>query len=473
MQSITPKFYKVILSVTTLLCSIMAFPHKAQASEAYVVRNDQQKTLTFYYDNLRDTRQGKIRGINETQPYDDRLVPSWTAASNNGDTIITKVIIDPSFQNFRPTTTASWFDGFIALNSIEGMSNLNTAFVTDMRCMFSDCKSIKNIDLSHLDTRNVNDLSEMFANCRSLQSIDLSTFSTEKVTNMRAMFYYCQSLPSLKVSTFNTSNVYDMGYMFAGCKRLKNIDIRHFNTEKVIYFDYTFYGCSLLESLDLTYFNTAKARTMRSMFYGCQSLTKLDLSHFNTEKVTEMIGMFNKCISLTDVNLSSFNVKNVDQMGGMFYHCRSLKTLDLSHFVTEKATIMTSMFEGCTALTTLDLSHFITSNVYEMLRMFYDCPSLTTIYNNNKWECEQSKEMFKGCVSIKGATTFISNKTDAEMANAESGYFTAKTTGIASAPFSPAHQQTIYTLQGKRISHKAQHHSPGIYIINGRKVMMQ
>jgi len=42
-------------------------------------------------------------------------------------------------------------------------------------------------------------------------------FNTEIVTNMKRMFHDCSSLKDIKISDFNTDNAIDMDGMFSGC----------------------------------------------------------------------------------------------------------------------------------------------------------------------------------------------------------------------------------------------------------------
>ena len=97
--------------------------------------------------------------------------------------------------------------------------------LTNTNCMFCDCKSLINIDLSNFNTQNITNMKSMFYNCKSLTNLDLSNFNTQNVTDMRSMFYNCKSLISLDLSNFNTRNVTDKGWMFFGCELLKKENI--------------------------------------------------------------------------------------------------------------------------------------------------------------------------------------------------------------------------------------------------------
>ena len=280
---------------------------------AYAVFDSTTGTLTFKYDG--------------NKPADAYLMntgtdlPGWTEKRDD----IKKVVFDPSFAGARPTSCGGWFYGCQNLADIEGISNLNTEKVTDMRYMFSECTSLDSLNLSSFNTENVTDMSWMFYKCTSLTSLDISSFNTEKVTNMKYMFYTCTSLTSLDISSFNTENVTTMSWMF--------------------------YTCTSLTSLDLSSFNTENVTDMGGMFKLCTSLTSLDLSNFNTEKVTDMRSMFDACRKLTSLDLSSFNTENVTNMSGMFHYCTTLTTIYASDkFVTTSVTDGTDMFKGCTAL---------------------------------------------------------------------------------------------------------------------------
>ena len=183
--------------------------------EAYACYTPSNTTLTFYYDNQRSSRTGTTYDLNT----DDNR-PGWD--TDGTKTSVTKVVFDPSFANARPTTTYDWFYYMQNLQSITGMSYLNTCEVTNMSWMFCNCSILTSLDVSHFNTSKVTDMRYMFYNCRTLTSLDVSSFNTSKVTNMCAMFLNCK-LTSLDVSHFNTSKVTNMRYMFAGGLNLQTI----------------------------------------------------------------------------------------------------------------------------------------------------------------------------------------------------------------------------------------------------------
>ena len=135
---------------------------------------------------------------------------------------IKKVVFEASFANARPTSCYYWFCNCSELTDIEGIENLNTANVTNMRGMFFNCPNLSSLDLTNFSTGNVTDMNSMFGYCQ-LSSLDLTSFNTANVTNMYHMFFGCSALKSLDLTNFNTANVGDMDFMFQGCSALTTI----------------------------------------------------------------------------------------------------------------------------------------------------------------------------------------------------------------------------------------------------------
>ena len=403
----------------TILLLFVGFVQSAYAQEPYAVLSEDGKTLTFYYDNNKAAKNGMGVGPfafvwnSEIENYE--FNSTWDEHKYQ----ISKVVFDASFSKCSSvTSTAYWFYGFGNLTDIEGIENLNTANVTDMRWMFHECTSLANLDLSNFNTAKVIDMESMFADCLKLATLDLSNFNTGNVKSMRSMFCRCSGLTNLDLSNFNTANVTDMQLMFSKCSGLKNLNVSNFNTANVTTMYWMFEDCSGLTSLDVSKFNTANVESMDGMFMGCSGLTNLDVSRFNTANVTGKFGM-----------------------GYMFNGCSSLTSLDVSNFNTEKVTNLECMFWDCSSLTSLDVSNFNTANVTRMSFMFNGCSKLSTIYCNDTWNCEQSIWMFKDCEALKGAISYDSDKIDshdsdminATCANPTTGYFTAVTKGDANA----------------------------------------
>ena len=271
------------------------------------------------------------------------------------------------------------------LTDIVGLENVDTSEATTMYAWFSQCSSLKHVDLSHFNTSNVKNMYCMFDRCTNLEDLDLSKFDTSQVKDMSYMFAGCESLKELDLQNFNTSQVTDMSFMFAECKGLEKLNVTSFDTSKVKNMEYMFNCCASLPTVDVRNFNTHNVTNMAAMFcmyyfhisgtgqvFGWDSkLTSLDLSNFDTSNVTDMGGMFFKCTKLKELNISSFDTSKVTTMNSMFQACNKLTSLDLSNFNTANVTDMYGMFRDTNSLISLNVSSFDTRNVTNMGQMFY------------------------------------------------------------------------------------------------------
>ena len=223
------------------------------------------ETLTFYYDDKRETRTGTMFNVNNHE---------WTG--DEYKSTITAVNFDSSFGDYTYLTSTNYmFRSLENMTSIQGLQYLNTHNVTDMNGMFSGCNNLTSLDVSRFNTQNVTGMSYMFSGCNNLTSLDVSHFNTQNVTSMNGMFSGCNNLTSLDVSHFNTQNVTSMNGMFSGCNNLTSLDLSNFDTQNVT--------------------------NMYCLFDECQNLTSLDLRNFNTQNVTNMSYMFCACYSLQDI----------------------------------------------------------------------------------------------------------------------------------------------------------------------------
>ncbi|MBO7579326.1 MAG: BspA family leucine-rich repeat surface protein [Prevotella sp.] len=257
----------------------------ATLPEAYAVYNrssDNVSTLTFYYDNLRNTMQRVgIKKYDLNEGYD---VPGWISDNR----YIEKVVFDESFKDARPTSTFCWFMDLASLDTFVGWENLNTSEVTNMGQMFQNCSGLTSVTLSGFDTQNVTDMSQMFRNCSGLTSISLSGFNTQNVTNMSQMFFGCSSLTSINLSGINTSNLVSANFMFSGCQGLTSLDLSSFNTSNVRYMNNMFNGCGNLKTITVgvnwTTDNVPVASSS-NMFSNCTRLVGGAGTTYNSGKV--------------------------------------------------------------------------------------------------------------------------------------------------------------------------------------------
>ena len=269
---------KRLVVFLVLLASMLSI----KAAEMYVVKSSDGSTLTFYYDDLKSSREGTVYGVDEWRNLQNQNSENSITSWGDG---ITSAVFDASFKDARPTNTSYWFYFMTDLTTIENLEYLNTSEVKDMKNMFRECTRLTSLNLDNFNTGKVTDMSSMFSACANIRDLDVSGFDTHNVTDMSSMFSECYGLMSLNLSNFDTSNVMNMEGMFFYCEWLYSLNVSNFDTRKVTDMSGMFYECRVIESLDLSSFDTSNVTDMGGMFYGCTSLDSLDISRFDVSKV--------------------------------------------------------------------------------------------------------------------------------------------------------------------------------------------
>lgn len=255
--------------------SILAIVEGGTA-EPYAVLSEDSLTVTFYYDDQKTSRGGM--DINNSI-LDNSNSPYGTATS---------AVFDVSFDAYRPTSTACWFENCSSLATINGIEYLHTDDVTNMSWMF-EC-------------------------CFNLEELDLSNFNTSNVTEMYGMFLSCQGLKSLNVSSFNTSKVVGMNQMFCGLSNLTNLDLSNFDTSNVRWMYAMFADCPNLTSLDISSFNSALVSNMGDLFSNCVKLKTIYVGDGWATTGVEENGdhVFDNCPSLVGGMGTAYNANHID-----------------------------------------------------------------------------------------------------------------------------------------------------------------
>ena len=126
---------------------------------------------------------------------------------------IKKVVFEASFANARPTSCYYWFCNCSELTDIEGIENLNTENVTNMRGMFFNCPNLSSLDLTSFNTANVTEMNFMFQGCSALTTIYASEmFVTDQVEGY-GMFKDCTNLKDYSAREIDSKYAnYKTGY---------------------------------------------------------------------------------------------------------------------------------------------------------------------------------------------------------------------------------------------------------------------
>ena len=434
--------FPLMLLMLLLLPTRMVAQKAASSSKYIATYESSTQTLTF------KKYAGETLPKNSAWVEDRQTVANIN--NNLGNGTIKHIVFDKSFSTYTPTTLYGFFKSLTELETITGLEYQNTANVTDMGFMFSNCLKLTSLDVTHFNTTKVTNMSYMFFNCSSLTSLDVTHFNTAKVTDMGYMFYNCSSLTTIYASSkFVTPQVSKSFNMFYNCKKLKGEEVgwtKDKATDKtyakieggyfsriprVKYADgtLTFFLTSketlgeneyelnsganppgwkthckeITKVVFDTSFANAKPTSCYQWFSLCENLTQIEgIENLNTENVTSMRDMFNGCSSLTSLDLTNFNTAKVTDMKLLFANCSALESLDLSMFNTENVTSMPSMFNGATNLKTLNVSNFNTEKVNNMGHMFANCPNLTSLdlSSFNTKGVEYVDNIFKNCSNL-------------------------------------------------------------------------
>ena len=424
--------------------------------EMYTEFDEATGTLTYYFDDLRLRRSGVIESYKA-----DAAETRFVEYSNK----IVKAVIDPSMKNSTSTSLASLFygglnsDGSVTLSnltSIEGLDNLNTEMVTDMRHMFKGCSALTNIDLSSFNTANVWSMSEMFRDCSSLRVLDLTSFNISNLEQAYSIFYGCKSLTNIFCDEdwSKSTKLTATGYMFDYCDNLVGgkgtVFVQsdsyksyarpdggtsapgYFTTKEVMV--YTVYD-EATGTLTYRYDDQFDASSPYVEFYDpVYHPAAVRFTGYYKKVQKAVVDKSMKHAILTSLN--SLFYGGSDYPG--IYALSNMKSIEgLEYLNTANVTDMSNMFLGCNAIESLDVSTFDVSKVTDMTFMFNSCYSLMTIYCSKDWSVSPALTtdlgMFTASKMLVGGhgTSYNSSIVDKSYARpdggeANPGYFTIR-----------------------------------------------
>ncbi len=456
---------RTLLLRLAVLVAAMMCAFGAAAAEAYANYTPSTTTLTFYYDNYRSSRSGTTYDLNTLNNS-----PGWYTDGTNAN--VTKVVFNSSFADARPTTTYFWFYRMENLQSITGLSYLNTSEVTNMSYMFASCTNLTSLDLSSFNTSKVTKANGIFRDCSSLASLDLSSFNTSKLTNMNYIFSNCTSLRTVYAgSGWTTAAVTSSYYMFQDCTNLvggkgTTYDANHIDATYAHIDGGPSNPGYFTEKGPEAYACYTPSNTTLTFYYDSQRSSRTGTSYvLNTGSNNPGWETDGTNVNVTKVVFDpSFANARPTTTWSWFSNMGNLQSITgLEYLNTSEVTNMAWMFTHCNDLTSLDLSNFNTSNVDRMTCMFYGCYNLRTIYVGNGWSTAAvtySSDMFTGCTSLvggQGTTWNDSNPKDKTYAHIDGGpsnpgYFTDKNAPVAYACYTPSNTTLTFYYDNQRSS---------------------
>ena len=383
---------------------------KDNAGEGYITDTD----VTFYYDNLRNTRE-----------EDTFLLPEngGKLSITDGETI--EIVFTSSFADYRPTNTSHWFEDLSGLVvSFSGMENLNTSIVTDMSYMFYRMTGSwgLELDLSHFDTSNVTNMSYMFSeiigDSENGSKIDLSAFDFKSSVNTKGLLqnsnfkylvvpvsanhldsdaffgvgshdpitlYYPEIFTPQSITQYDGYFLWKGGYFklpeayavldysLNGDYRLKfYYDGNRESWSGILDGKYKIYSmntgsnypdwCADAAAIgtNKVFFDESFAnyrpKTCSHWFQGIPIREIYGLEYLNTSEVTSMFQMFMYCSEIEDLDLSHFDTSNVRDFHQMFYKCSNLKSLNLKSFTWGTDIDTSWLLNDCSSLSKLIIS---------------------------------------------------------------------------------------------------------------------
>ena len=152
--------------------------------------------------------------------------------------------------------------------------------VENMDYMFYYCTSLKSIDLSKFDLSKITDTYDMFHSCSSLVSVTFPE-SLTNVEDMGYMFSECSSLKSIDLSNIALTKVTNMNSMFENCKSLESIIFPKSGPESIQHMDSLMRNCTSLTSIDLSMFTLSENTTIERFIENCDSLVAIEFPIFD------------------------------------------------------------------------------------------------------------------------------------------------------------------------------------------------
>ena len=191
---------------------------------------------------------------------------------------------------------------------------LETSNMTSAYNLFYNCSNLIYVDLNHSDFSNIETIERMFTSCTNLVTIDgLNDLNISKVHNMGGIFSDCRKLKEINVSDWDVSKVTNFGAVFRRCYEITSLDINNWDTSSAVLMSGVFTNCTKLTSIDISNWNMDNVTTVNQMFYGCSKLTSVNLyKHLNNG--VDTLYLFGNCSSLNSVEVYNSNYNTVNMI---------------------------------------------------------------------------------------------------------------------------------------------------------------
>lgn len=128
----------------------------------------------------------------------------------------------------KVASMASFFSSCHNLEETDILTRINYSTVTNLSAFFYYCYSLKEVNFPDMSATNkITTMANMFIRCYSLKRISMPDmdFSYASGVALNAMFSQCRSLTDLDISGWHIVKLGVIGEMFSSCSNLEEIDL--------------------------------------------------------------------------------------------------------------------------------------------------------------------------------------------------------------------------------------------------------
>ena len=198
-------YYPTSLSELTFLDPAQLVDREAFSS--VMMSHHELRNLVFEY---KSTRPASPNGLLSTS----NSTPIYYTIEGT-----TMIVYTPAAQMYANPDCSYMFSktpgSNVELEQIDFGTGFNTANVTNMSYMFSNCENLRSLNLSNLNLQSVTTMEGMFKSC-GIQTLNLSGATTSSsLNNATSMFSYCENLSgTLDLSGIELSTIINWWYKF-------------------------------------------------------------------------------------------------------------------------------------------------------------------------------------------------------------------------------------------------------------------
>ncbi len=217
----------------------------------------------------------------------------------------------------------SLFEGMRFLVSTGDLTVLDVSNITNMVNLFCYCESLEEIDVTGWDVSKLQTVGSFCYDCKNLKRVKgLETWRPKELQSLSCMFKDCYSLEEVNMSGWYCPKLNDLSSLFCYCEKLKTVDVTG-----LCCFDF-----SLFESVDdLLSWSYQNAECC---FEGCYALENIiGLDTWIMSDMLEIGWMFQECYSLNEdtmAAIANWDTSNIGDFDSLFAACPNLGYVDLS-----------------------------------------------------------------------------------------------------------------------------------------------